>query len=55
MDNKYIRPDYETIGVEEKREIMELCQSTLLNAFNREDYVDVIKIFNRVIERLIGE
>ena len=31
---------------------MELMGSSLLNAFSEQDYLDVIQIFNRVIERL---
>ena len=36
----------------QKRNLMELMGSSLLNAFSEQDYFDVIQIFNRVIERL---
>ena len=48
----YITPNYETISVIQKRDLMELMGSSSLNAFSEQDYFDVLKIFNRVIERL---
>lgn len=48
----YITPNYETISVIQKRDLMELMNSSLLNAFSEEDYYDILQIFNRVIERL---
>ena len=50
--SEYITPHYETISVIQKRNLMELMGSSLLNAFSEQDYFDVIQIFNRVIERL---
>ena len=50
--NEYITPNYETISVRQKRDLMELIGSSLLNAFSEQDYIDVLQIFNRVIERL---
>ena len=50
--SEYIPPNYETISVIQKRNLMELMGSSLLNAFSEQDYFDVIQIFNRVIERL---
>ena len=50
--SEYITPNYETIDVIQKRHLMELMGSSLLNAFSEQDYFDVIQIFNRVIERL---
>ena len=50
--NEYITPNYETISVIQKRDLMELMGSSLLNAFSEQDYIDVLQIFNRVIERL---
>ena len=50
--SEYITPNYETISVIQKRDLMELIGSSLLNAFSEQDYLDVIQIFNRVIERL---
>ena len=49
---EYITPNYETISAIQKRNLMELIGSSLLNAFSEQDYFDVIQIFNRVIERL---
>lgn len=47
-----ITPNYETISVIHKRNLMELVGSSLLNAFSEQDYFDVLRIFDRVIERL---
>lgn len=50
--SEYITPNYETISVKQKRELAELMGSSLLNAFSEQDYYDVLKIFQRIIERL---
>lgn len=50
--NEYITPKYETIGVAEKRKLLELMQSGLLNAFSPDDYVQVVMVLKRVAERL---
>lgn len=50
--SEYITPNYETISVIQKRDLMKLMNSSLLNAFSEQDYFDVLHIFNRVIERL---
>ena len=50
--SEYIIPNYETISVIQKRELMELMGSSLLNGFSEQDYFDVIQIFSRVVERL---
>jgi hypothetical protein len=50
--NEYITPNYETISVIQKRDLLELMQSSLLNAFSEQDYFDVLQIFNRIIKRL---
>lgn len=50
--SEYITPNYETISVIQKRELMELMRSSLLNAFSEQDYYDVLVIFQRIIERL---
>ena len=49
---EYITPNYDTISVAQKRDLIELMNSSLLNAFSEEDYYDVLDIFNRIIERL---
>ena len=50
--SEYITPNYETISVMQKRELMELMSSSLLNAFSEQDYFDVLQIFSRVVDRL---
>jgi len=50
--DEYITPNYETISVIQKRELTELMRSSLLNAFSEQDYLDVILVFRRVIDRL---
>lgn len=52
---EYITPSYKTIDVIQKRDLMELLQSSILNGFNEEDCIDVIKVFQRVIHRLENE
>ena len=52
MESEWITPNYETISVTEKRQLCELMNSTLLNAFSRQDFIDVLSVFQRVIERL---
>ena len=51
MDD-YITPNYDTISSKQKRDLMELMGSSLLNGFTEQDYIDVLKIFQRVIDRL---
>ena len=50
--SEYITPNYETISVVQKRALMELMGSSLLNAFSEQDYIDLLKIFQRIIDRL---
>lgn len=52
MESEWITPNYETISTIEKRQICELVNSTLLNAFSEQDFMDVLAVFQRVIERL---
>lgn len=52
---EYITPKYKTISNGEKRKLLELMQSSLLNAFSYADYYDVISVFSRVINRLEDE
>lgn len=49
---EYITPNYETISVIQKRHLLELMNSTILNAFSEQDYIDILRIFERIIERL---
>lgn len=55
MESEWITPNYETISVAEKRQLCELMNSTLLNAFSQKDFMDVLAVFQRVIERLEGQ
>lgn len=50
--DEYITPNYETISTKQKRDLVELMQSSLLNAFSEQDYCDILSVFQRVIERL---
>lgn len=52
MGSEWITPNYETISAVEKRQLCELMNSTLLNAFSQQDFTDVLAVFRRVIERL---
>jgi hypothetical protein len=52
--DEYITPNYDTISTKQKRDLLELMQSSLLNAFSEEDYNDILKVFQRIIERLEG-
>lgn len=52
MMNEYITPNYETIGVTEKRKIVELYTSSLINAFTYEDYLKAIALIMEVVDRL---
>ena len=51
-DDEYITPNYKTISVIQKRKLMELMNSSLLNAFSEGDYYDILNIFDRIIKRL---
>lgn len=52
MEGEWVVPKYETISAVEKRQLCELMNSTLLNAFSQQDFMDVLAVFRRVIERL---
>lgn len=49
---EYITPKYETIGVMEMQNIVDICNSTLLRAFTKEDYNDIVSVFARAADRL---
>lgn len=56
MDNEeYITVDYPTISTVQKRRLMELCSSSLVNAFKLDDYLAIIAVFQRVYRRIINE
>lgn len=50
--SEYITPNYEVISVIQKRDLMKLMNSSLLNAFSERDYFDVFIYLIEVIERL---
>lgn len=54
-ENEYITPQYETISSVEKRKLLELINSSLIHAFSRQDYLDVIQVFKRIVDRLEQE
>ena len=55
MEKQYITPNYETITAVEKRKLLEIINSSLIHAFSRQDYLDVIQVFNRIVDRLEQE
>ena len=50
--DEYITPNYETISTSKKIRLLKLMGSSLLNAFTEQDFIDVLNIFERVIDRL---
>ncbi len=50
--NDYITPNYDTISSKQKHDLLELMGSSLLNGFAEEDYIDVLRVFQRVVIRL---
>lgn len=48
----YITPNYDTISTKQQRDLMELMGSSLLNGFTEEDYIDVLRVLQRVVVRL---
>ena len=48
----YITPNYETISAIDKRSLIAITQSSLINALSQEDYEDILRIWERVIRRL---
>lgn len=54
-ENEYITPQYETISSVEKRKLLELINSSLIHAFSRQDFFDVMAVFKRIVDRLEKE
>ncbi|MEG2289071.1 MAG: hypothetical protein RSA29_04515 [Clostridium sp.] len=54
MSEKNIKVEYETIGVMEQRNLIEMAQ-TLGRAMSREDYNSVMLAYKNVIDRLVNE
>lgn len=53
-EKEYITVNYPTISVTQKRRLMELCSSSLVNGFNFDDYMAVLAVFRGVVDRLEG-
>lgn len=51
-EKEYITVDYQTISTVQKRRLMELCSSSLVNGFNFDDYMAVLAVFRGVVDRL---
>lgn len=51
MDD-HITLNYDTISTKQQRDLMELMGSSLLNGFTEEDYIDVLRVLQRVVVRL---
>lgn len=54
-ENEYITPQYKTITAAEKRKLLELFNSSLIHAFSRQDFFDVMAVFKRIVDRLEQE
>lgn len=52
-ENEYITPQYETITAAEKRKLLELFNSSLIHAFSLQDYLDVMAVLKRIVDRLV--
>ena len=52
MDEDYIEVDYETITNTEKRRLLQMMNSPIINGFTTEDYVDVLAVIGRVVKRI---
>lgn len=55
MEKEYITPKYETITAVEKRKLLELFNSSLIHAFSKQDFFDVMAVFKRIVDRLEQE
>lgn len=53
-EKEYITVNYPTISTVQKRRLMELCSSSLVNGFNFDDYMAVLAVFRGVVDRLEG-
>lgn len=55
MEKEYITPKCETITAVEKRKLLELFNSSLIHAFSHQDYLDVMQVLKRIVDRLEKE
>ena len=54
MKEENIRINYETIGVMEQRNLIEATRN-LGGAMTKEEYFSIMLVYQRVIDRLVGE
>ena len=50
----HIKINYKTINAEQQRELIETTKE-LCKALNSEDYIEIIKVYGKVLDRLISE
>lgn len=48
----YITPKYKTINNVQKNQLTSLISSTLINGFTEDDFQDILKVLERVVNRL---
>lgn len=54
MNEEFIKVNYETIGVLEQRNLIEMA-TTLGRAMTKEEYFSIILVYKKVIDRLVSE
>lgn len=54
MKEENIKINYETIGVMEKRNLIEITRA-LSNALTNEDYISIMSVYQKVLDRLERE
>ena len=54
MNEKNISVNYETIGVLEQRNLIEMS-TTLGRAMTKEEYFSIMLVYKKVIDRLVSE
>lgn len=54
MDDEYITLNYPTISVVEKRKLMELFNSNIINVLTEVDYYQILSVVSNAIDRLEG-
>lgn len=53
MKEKYIRLNYETIGVMEQRQLFEF--TALNKALTKDEYMEIVMVYKKVVDRLAKE
>ena len=54
MKEENIKINYETIGVMEKRNLIEITRA-LSNSLTNEDYISIMSVYQKVLDRLERE